>query len=142
MQHVDEIDDDDPTDVPKTKLFGHLFCGIEIRVQHRLFQIGLAYEASGIHIDDGQGFCPIYDDVSPRLQPDATINSFPDLFNDVMLLEQWERAGVPLDTIRQVRSYLIEIILDLLVHRSSVDDDFLDVTGEKVTDDPDRKIWF
>ena len=53
--HVDQVDDDQATDVAETQLVDNLANGLEVGPQDRVFEVALAGETPRIDVDRGQG---------------------------------------------------------------------------------------
>lgn len=71
--HIDEIDNDDPADIPKAQLVGDLLHRLQVGLQNRLFEIALPDEPAGVDVNHRQRFSMIDNDVSSRFQPDPPI---------------------------------------------------------------------
>src|SRR5919106_4252155 len=52
--HVDEVDDDDPADVPEAKLSGDLLRRLEVVAVDGLLEVGPADVLAGVHVDDSE----------------------------------------------------------------------------------------
>ena len=64
--HVDEVDDDDPADVPEPQLAGDLLGRLEVVPEHRLLEVRRADVLAGVHVDDRQRLGPLDDQRSPE----------------------------------------------------------------------------
>ena len=56
LLHVDEVDDDDPADVPEAELPGHLTGGLHVGLENGLVRILPTRVAARVHVDGDQGF--------------------------------------------------------------------------------------
>ncbi len=60
QDHVDEVDDDDATDVTEPELTDDLFGGLQVVLGNGLLEISaLTGELAGIDVDDGHGLGPV-----------------------------------------------------------------------------------
>src|SRR5512135_527281 len=73
--HVDEVDDDDPAQIPEPYLVGDLLHRFDVRLENGVFEALLTYELAGIDIDDGHRLSLVDDDVPARFQPDTPADS-------------------------------------------------------------------
>ena len=60
--HVDQIDEDQTSEVSEAKLMDDFLNRFEIRLEDGFFQIALADEAAGVHVDRGQRFALVDDE--------------------------------------------------------------------------------
>ena len=67
--HIDEIDNDDATDVPQTHLVGYFPDGFEIGLHDRFFEIVFSHVPAGIHIDGHEGFGVFDHNIAAGFQP-------------------------------------------------------------------------
>ena len=93
LLHVDEIDDDDPTDVAQAQLIDDHLGGLEVGLQDRFLLSLLADEAPGVHVDGGQRLGLVEDQVAARLEPHAALERLVDLGLDAEVIE--DRARFP-----------------------------------------------
>ncbi len=68
--HIDEVNDDDPANIPESQLIGDLFYRFEVGLEDRFLQIALSHVPPGVDIHRGQRFSRFDNDVTTRLQPD------------------------------------------------------------------------
>src|ERR687892_566606 len=136
-QHVDEVDDDDPADVPEPELPGDLLGGLEVRANHGLLEVRLPDVLSGVDIDHRHGFGPVDDQVAARRQPHLPLEGLVDLLGDVELLEQGQRSLVEPKPVDELWSHIAEVHRHPLVYLGRVGDDLPELRGrEHVADHP------
>src|SRR6266851_5555810 len=87
LGHVDEIDDDYAADVAQAELVDYLFNRFEIGLEHGLFLVFLADEATGVYIDRSKRFGLIEDQVPSGFEPDLSLQRALDLWLDIEVVE-------------------------------------------------------
>ena len=99
LLHVDEIEDDNPAQVPQPDLPHDLARRLEVRLDDGVLESPgrlLADVAPGVHVDRDEGFRLVDDDVAAGLQPDLAAERLVDLGLDAILVEYRVRFRVPL----------------------------------------------
>jgi hypothetical protein len=71
--------------------------GLEVGAENRLFQIAMADERAGVHVDRGHRFGLVDDQIAARLQRHLAVQGLLNLLLDVLHFEQGARIGVQLD---------------------------------------------
>ena len=92
--HIDEIANDEPTDVPQPQLPRNFIGRFQIGLQDCLFDIARTFIATGIHVDGNERFRFINDNVAAALQPNLTMKCIVDLLLHAEGFENWRRAVV------------------------------------------------
>ena len=77
--HVDEVDDDQPTDISEAKLVDHFLDGFEVGFVDRVLEIAFTHEAAGVDVNGREGFALIHDQRTPGLEPDLALEVRVDL---------------------------------------------------------------
>ena len=85
--HVDEVDDDDAAQIAQAQLAGNRTCGFEVGLEDRVVEIACADVTTGVHVDGGQGFGLIDDEVAAGFQIDAPAQGSRDVFIDRVEIE-------------------------------------------------------
>ena len=96
-------------------------------------------EASGVHVDGGEGFALIDDQVAAGLEPHFAAQVGVDLGFDLVVFEDRRRVGVPLDLGLGVGDEAIDEVTDLAVDGFRIDDHARRVAAGHVPDDPQRQ---
>ena len=141
LDHVDEVDDDDPAEVAQADLAHDLLDRLEVGLQHRVLEVRLAHEAAGVDVDGDQRLGGVDHDVAPRLQPDLALQGRLDLLLDAELLEQRGLLlAEELDLGDQARLHLVEELDDPLVGLLAVHPEDGEVLAQQVADDSQGEV--
>ena len=97
--HVDEIADDQTTDIAQPKLTRDFICRLQVRLQNCLLHIAPPFVTARIHVDRYQCFGFVDHNVAATLQPNLPVKSVVDLFLHAVSLENRRRAVVKMDPI-------------------------------------------
>ena len=100
--HVDEVDDNQATQVTQTQLTGNLVCCFQVGLQGGLFDIAALGGAGGVDIDGGQCFGRIDDDAAAGGQAHFALEGRFDLALDLEVVEQGDIALVQLHAIEKI----------------------------------------
>src|SRR3990172_5195628 len=139
-RHVDEVDDDNPPQVPEAHLTGNLARRFQIRLEDGLFEVVFADVAPGVDIDRDQRLGLLDDEIPPRFQPDLG----PQGLFDLALDPEGPKDGLLLGVEEEVRAQIGEqrldklytpFILPFVVHHQP-----RDIAGEEVAEDPKDEI--
>src|SRR5262249_35913203 len=89
LLHVDQIEDDQATDVPEAELVGDFVDGLEVRLEDRLLHVlaALAEEPPRIHVDRRERLCLVDDEVPAGRKRDLARERPADLVFDSVLVE-------------------------------------------------------
>ena len=132
IDHVDEVDDDDPAEVAQPQLPRHRLRGLEVGAVHRFLEVALAEEGTGIHVDRGHRLGLVDDQVATGLQRHFLFQRAADLVLDAVQVEDRTRAAVVLDLLRQFRHVLRGEVAQALAGLARVDLDLLHVAADQV----------
>ena len=138
--HIDEIDDDEPTDVAQPELLDHDLGRLQVGLQHRLFLVALAYEAAGVDVDGGERLGVVDDDMPAGFEIDPAVERFGDLLLDVVVVEDRFRPVIELDATREPRHEGSDELLDALVVLRGINHHLLHVSGEQVADNAQAHV--
>src|SRR6266568_593934 len=134
--HVDEVHNDDSTDVPQAELSRHLARRFEVGLHDRALGVFLARVAPRVHVDRRERLGRLDDEVPPRREIHARLEQVADLRLDVVLVEQRRLGLVRLHPREQIGIDLFEILHDLVVQHLGVDQQRVDLVREEVANDP------
>ena len=85
--HVDQVDDDQSADVPEAELVDDLGNGLEVGPEDGLFQVRPPHVPARVHVDGGERFALVDDQVPARLEPDLSPQVGVDLRLDSEVVE-------------------------------------------------------
>ena len=68
VAHIDEVDDEEAADVPKSDLSGHHLRRFDVRLEGHLVLILLSPGLAGVDVNGGEGFRRVDDDAAAALQ--------------------------------------------------------------------------
>ena len=125
--HVNEIDDDQPTEIAQTQLAGYFIRGLQVGGQRGLLDVAALSGARRIDVDGNQGFSLVDHQGAARRQPDVTRKGLTDLTLNAVTHEKRLILLVVLDTVLLPRHRSMHKIQRTLIQRLAVDEDFLDV---------------
>src|SRR5690606_8900821 len=134
--HVDEVDHNDPAEVPEPELPGDLAGRLQIGPQDRVGQVGAADVPAGVDVDADQSLRLVDDDVPAALQPHLPIQSLLDLRLDLVGLEDGRALVVAVDPLLQIGRQAVEEIEGLPVLLLRVHHELGHIGGEAVPDQP------
>ncbi|KAG1250365.1 hypothetical protein G6F65_018766 [Rhizopus arrhizus] len=104
--HVDEVDDDDAAQVAQPQLPRHRLCGLQVGAEHRLFQVALAEERTGVDVDGGHRLGLVDHQVAPRFQRHLLVQRAADLILHPEHVEDRAVTGIQLQLFGQHRHVL------------------------------------
>src|SRR5438309_5475865 len=133
--HVDAAPHDDPADVPQPQLARHFAGRLDVRLEDRALGVLLAGVAARVHVDRGQRFGRLDDEIPAGRQLHARDEELADLRFDVVLVEQRGLGGVQLHPLDQVGINRLQILDDLVVQHLRVDEQRVDLVAEEIADD-------
>lgn len=132
--HIDEVDDDDPADVPKPELANDLIGSLEVGAKNRLFEIALTDVVSRIDIDGNERLGGVNDNVTARRKTHGASERRIDRRLQVVGLKQWCPVPVEPDSLGQLRRCLLQERDGLVVEYLVVDQEELEPVREHVSD--------
>src|SRR5258705_6967592 len=138
--HVDEVEDDDPAEIPETKLARDLGRRLEVRLQDRLFLALLPREAPGVHVDRDQRLGLVDRDVAPLLEPHLALHRLLDLRLDLEVVEDRGLAAIELHARPKLGRVRGQVFQDALVLLLRVDHQLIHVLVEDVADQPGGEL--
>ena len=134
--HINEVDDDDATDVAQTQLAHDLFSRLEVVTGHRFLKRAAGTdELAGVDIDDGHRLGAVDDEGATRGQPHLAIHALGELLVDAVRMEDILRTHPLLDAVGQLRAELVDVFLDGRVGVAALDDELREVLIEDVAHD-------
>ena len=140
--HIDEVDDDQATEVAQAKLAGQFFSGFQVRLECRFFDIGATGRATGVHVAGNQSLGVVDDDRATRRQVDLTrIGGF-DLVFDLEAGEERHVIVIALDAADVARHDRAHEGARLLIDIVGIDQDFANVRLEVVADGANDQTAF
>ena len=132
--HVDQVDDDQPADVPEAELVNDLRHGFEVGFEDCFLEIGSADVAARVHVDRGEGFALVDDQVAPGLEPDLAPQVGVDLQLDAEVVEDRRVAVVAFEYGLRVGDETREEVLHRLEALRVIHDDPLRLRVGEVAD--------
>ncbi|MNV14097.1 hypothetical protein D3C71_1047710 [compost metagenome] len=111
--HVDEVDDDDAAQVAQPQLARHRLCRLQIGAEHGFFQIALANERTGVHVDGGHRLGLVDDQITAGFERHLLVQRPDDLILHAKHVEDRAVAGVQLQLLVQHRHVLGDKGLEL-----------------------------
>src|SRR5439155_1072806 len=123
--HVDEIADDQATDITQSKLTRDFICRLQVRLQNCFLDIAPTFVAARIHINGDERFGLIDHNIAAALQPDLPMKSVIDLLLHAISFENRRRTVVKADSISCAPGNLAETfplsrIFDLARNATSI----------------------
>ncbi len=98
LVHVDEVDDDDATEVAETNLADDFRYRVEVGLEDGVLKARrFANVFAGIDVDGNEGFSLVDDNGASRLEPDLGLEGFRDLVLNAEMLEERCLLRVELD---------------------------------------------
>ena len=133
--HVDEVDDDQPADVPQPQLPGDFDGGLDVDFEDAVF-LGLpALVAAGVDVDGDESLGFVEVQIRAGLEPNLAAVDVVELPFGVEVLEDGRGALVEFDFVAGGAGDAQGHVADAVVGLAVVDDDAVDVTGEAGADD-------
>ena len=140
--HVDEVDDDQATQVAQPHLAGHLLGGLHVGAEGGFLDVRATGGAGRVHVDGDQRLGVVDDHGTARGQRhDPRIGGL-DLVLDLEAREQRRGVTVVLDPGHVVGHHVAHELRGLLVDVLGVDQHLADVGGEIVADGADHQAGF
>src|SRR5688500_8073095 len=147
IRHVDEVDHDDPADVPEAKLANDFADRFEIVLRDRVFEPGArarlparADEAARVYVDHREGLGVVEDEIAARRKVDAPLERRLDRLVDAVPLHERLGTAVELDAGGQFLRRALEVADDAAVRALVVDEHPLEIAQEQVADDAERQL--
>src|ERR687898_180282 len=137
--HVDEIDDDDASDVTQPQLAGDFDGGFEVVLEHGLLEARAADVLAGVHVDDRERLGVLDDERSPGRQPHLAVERAVELLVHVVALEQRQCLGldvIELDPVGQLGADRRHVVAHGREQLAVVDEDAAVLLAELLADDP------
>ncbi|MNU60676.1 hypothetical protein D3C71_498730 [compost metagenome] len=132
-RHVDEVDDDQATQITQTQLTGNFVGRFQVGLQRRLFDIAALGGAGGVDIDGGQRFGRIDDDAAAGGQTHFTLEGRLDLALDLEVVEQGDITLVQLHAIEEIGAHQFDVRLGTFEDDRVVNQDLADIATQIVT---------
>ena len=140
--HVDEVDDDQTTEVAQTQLAGDFVSCFQVGLQCSLFDIAALGRATRVDVDRYQGFRMVDDDGATGRQVNLTSVGRFDLVFDLEAGEERDVVAIAFDAVNVVRHDLAHEGLGLLENIICIDENFTDVRLEVVADSTNDQAAF
>ena len=111
--HVDEVNDDDPTDVAQAKLADDFFSGFQVVAGNGLFQISaLAGELAGVDVNHCHRFGVVDYEGPAAGQPHLAIERFGELLVNAVRSKHVFVLRPPAHPIGKIRRDRLDVLLD------------------------------
>ncbi|CRH93155.1 Uncharacterised protein [Chlamydia trachomatis] len=102
--HVNEVDDDDATDITQTQLTNDFFGSLKVVVRHGFFQRATGTnELTGVDVNDRHRFRTVNDERATRRQPDLAVHTLRQLLVNAVSSKHVIGAHPLFDAVRQFR---------------------------------------
>ncbi|MNM69579.1 hypothetical protein D3C81_811770 [compost metagenome] len=111
--HVDEVDDDDAAQVAQPQLPRHRLRRLQVGAEHGFFQVALADEGTGVHIDGGHRLGLVDHQITTGLERHLLVQRTDDFILHAKHVEDRAVAGVQLQLLVQHRHVLGDEGLEL-----------------------------
>ena len=94
--HVNEVNDDYPSNVPKSELLCNLPSRFKVGSENGLLRIllTLAGKFPSVHVYGDKGLSRLYYNVSPRLESNGPLKCLLNLLSNLVLVEEWQCLSV------------------------------------------------
>ncbi len=133
--HVDEIDDDQPGEIPEPQLAGNLLGRLQIGLQRGFLDIALAGRAARVHVDCDQRLGLIEDDIPAGAQLNGGCVDPVQLVLDLEVMKQrYTAVAEGLDPPRMARHQHLHEALGGAIAFLALDQNLIDIAGIEVTD--------
>src|SRR5210317_2417081 len=133
--HVDEVDDNQHTDIAQAQLEGNFLDRFEVGFQDRVLEVVLADKATGVDIDGRQCFGLFDNDIAAAFQPDLAAQCPGDFNFEAEGVKNRLAAMILLDLEIVPEHEGVEELDNLLIFDGAVDDDPGDIFGQDVSQD-------
>ena len=141
--HVDEVDNNQTTQVAQAELAGDFISGFKVGVEGGLFDIATARCASGVDVDSGQRFSGIDNDRTAGWQAHFTLEGGFNLGFDLIVAEQRDFAGVQFNFAGEIRTTQRgNVLARQLKYFRVIDQNFTDVLTQVVTEGTHDNVAF
>ena len=140
--HVDEVDDNQATEVTQAELASQFFSGFKVRFECRFFNIRTFGRATGVDVDCNQRFGVVNDNGAARRQIDLTTKGCFDLVLDLETGKKRHIVVVALDAMDVARHDSVHESTCLLVNFVGVDQDFADFRLEVIANGANYQAAF
>ncbi len=142
-RHIDEVDNNQTTEVAQTQLTGNLVGGFQVGVEGGLFDIATACRAGGVDIDGGQRFGAVDNDRTAGRQTHFALERRFNLRFDLVMAEQRNFTGVQFDFAAEVRTTERgDVLTRQLQHFRVIDKDFTDILTQVVAEGAHNHVTF
>ncbi|MPM47015.1 hypothetical protein SDC9_93723 [bioreactor metagenome] len=131
--HIYEIDDDDAAERAQPELSGYLDRGLQVGLEHRIVQVLGTDKFTGVDVDHRQRLGLVYDEVSPRGEPDLAVLKLRYLVFQPIDLEERHLALEEIHVDLLLGEELSDDSLYTLFFLFAVDDDLVYLIGQFVT---------
>ena len=135
--HVDEVHDDQTTQIAQTHLAGNFVSRFQVGAEGGFFDVAATCCTGRVHVHSHQGFGVVDHDGAARRQVHCAAERRFDLVLDLEAREQRGIVTVALDAVGRVGHDVQHELQGLLVNVVGIDQDFTDVGGEVVADGAD-----
>ncbi len=108
-RHIDEVDNNQTTQVTQTQLTGNLIGRFQVGLQRSLFDIAALGGAGGVDIDGGQRFGRIDHDAAAGGQAHFTLEGRLDLALNLEVVEQGNFTLVQLHAVEEIGTYQLDV---------------------------------
>ena len=136
--HIDEIDDDDSSDVPQPQLVYQLIRCQHVELVGVLLLVLVNLLAAGIDINGEQCFGLVDDEIPTMLETDRSAEPRLHLTSDVEMVENRLRALIKFDNLGALGSDKFQIMTDFVVDVLVIDLDGREIRAEHIADDAKR----
>ena len=141
--HVDEVDNNQTTQVAQAELAGDFISGFKVGVEGGLFDIATARCARGVDVDSGQRFSGIDNDRTAGWQTHFTLEGGLNLGFDLIVAEQRDFTGVELNFAGEIRTAQRgDVLARQLKHFRVIDQNLTDVLTQVVTEGTHDHVAF
>ena len=140
--HIDEVDDDQATDIAQTQLAGDFLGCFQVGLQGGFLDVAALGGARRVDVDGHQCFGVVDDDGAAGGQLHFTFEGGLDLAFDLEAVEQRHAVFVELDLARVLRHDLADEVERFFLDGFAVDQHFADVLAQIVADGANDDIAF
>ena len=134
LLHVDEIDNDKPGQVAKSKLAGQFVGGFQIGLQRGFLDIPLARGAPGIDVDGDERLGLVDHQIATRLQGHLRAMDGVHLLLDLVALEDRQRVVIFLHTLHMAGNQHFHLRAGFLVGLFALDENLIDLACVEIAD--------
>ena len=141
--HVDEVDNNQTTQVAQAELAGDFISGFEVSVVGSLFDIATARCTCGVDVDSGQRFSGIDNDRTAGWQTHFTLEGGLNLGFDLIVAEQRDFTGVQFNFAGEIRTTQRgDVLARQLKHFRVIDQNLTDVLTQVITEGTHDNVAF